>query len=224
MTPFDHMAWVNPPKQSRSRRTLERLVGAALGILEEEGPDALTVQAIVERAGSSVGSFYARFSGKADLLEYLGEQVWHDAAGRWEEALAAQDWDGLKLAELVTGAVSLLGQVSRSRASYLRVLDRTPGTRTDAYVAFQGHVLRGIERLLLSRSGEIDHPAPSVAVPLGLRAAMAILDTPDQLDSPVIPFEEKVGEAQRILLLYLSGQPSTGLETQDQVDFFDIWG
>jgi AcrR family transcriptional regulator len=224
MASGDPTAFVNPPKQSRSRRTLERLVGAALDILEAAGPDGLTVQAIVERAGSSVGSFYARFSGKADLLEYLGERVWRDAAARWEEALDAQQWDGLELENLVRGAVSLLGQVGRSRTSYLKALDRAPGTRADAYVAFQAHVLQGIEELLLSRSDEIDHPAPNVAVPLGLRAAMAVLDTPDRNDPPTIPFEEKVLEAQRILLSYLSGRPSGDSETQGQVDFFDIWG
>jgi len=215
---------VNPPKQSRSRRTLERLVGAALEILEAEGPDALTVQAIVERAGSSVGSFYARFSGKADLLDYVGERVWHEAAARWEEALAAQQWDALDLQELMRGAVSLLGQVGRSRTSYLKALDRAPGTRADAYLAFQVHVLRGIENLLVSRSSEMDHPDPNVAIPLGLRAAMAVLDAPDVRDAAAIPFEDRVNEAQRILVSYLSGGSSGGSETQGQVDFFDIWG
>ena len=94
-------AHVNPPKQSRSKRTLERLVGASLEILGREGPDALTVQAIVERAGSSVGSFYARFAGKEDLLDYLGERVWREAAARWDEALASRDLSGLDLRQLV---------------------------------------------------------------------------------------------------------------------------
>ena len=224
MTDPDPAKLVNPPKQSRSRRTLERIVGAALDILEAEGPDALTVQAIVERSGSSVGSFYARFSGKADLLEYLGDRVWREAAARWEEALAAQEWDGLALKELVGGAVTLLGEVGRSRTSYLKALDRAPGTRADAYTAFQAHVLRGIETLLLSRVEEIDHPAPNVAVPLGLKAALAVLDVSDLEDPQAIPFEERVAEAQRLLLSYLAGVSPAGAESEGQVDFFDIWG
>ena len=63
---------LNAPKQSRSRQTLERIVQAALEILEGQGYAALTVKAVVERANSSVGSFYARFSGKEDLVDYLG--------------------------------------------------------------------------------------------------------------------------------------------------------
>ena len=53
--------------------TWMRIAKASLEILGEEGADGLTVQAIVQRAGSSVGSFYARFDGKEDLLDYLGE-------------------------------------------------------------------------------------------------------------------------------------------------------
>ena len=56
-------ATINPPKQARSRRTLERIVEASLEILAAEGPDSLTVHRVVEKAGSSVGSFYARFEG-----------------------------------------------------------------------------------------------------------------------------------------------------------------
>ncbi|GIS78817.1 MAG: hypothetical protein CM1200mP14_03830 [Gammaproteobacteria bacterium] len=69
---------LNPPKQSRSRQTLERIVQAALEILEEQGHKALTVQTVVDRAHSSVGSFYARFSGKEDLLDF----PWRKVMGR----------------------------------------------------------------------------------------------------------------------------------------------
>ena len=72
----------SPPKQSRSRKTLERIVNAALEILAAEGPAALTVQAVASRANSSVGSFYARFRGKDDLLNYLGTRVWEDVRAR----------------------------------------------------------------------------------------------------------------------------------------------
>ena len=47
---------LNPPKQSRSRKTLERIVQAALEILGEQGHKALTVQTVGDRAESSVGS------------------------------------------------------------------------------------------------------------------------------------------------------------------------
>lgn len=215
---------LNPPKQSRSKRTLERIVRAALEILEGEGPDGLTVQAIVERADSSVGSFYARFAGKDDLLDYLGERVWREAASRWDDALSSRDWSGLGLREVVDGAVRLLGEAGRSRTSYLRALERTPGAREDAYLAFHTHVIRGIEELLLARSEEITHPEPAVAVPLGLRAVLAVVEAPPRpREADLPPAERRMQEAATMLMAYLGGGAAPAAAGKE-VDFFDIWG
>ena len=67
------------PKQHRSRRTLQRIARAALELIAQNGVEGTTVGAIVRRAGSSVGSFYARFDGKGDLLLYLDERIWEAA-------------------------------------------------------------------------------------------------------------------------------------------------
>ncbi len=215
---------LNPPRQSRSRRTLERIVGAALEILEGEGPEALTVQAIVDRAGSSVGSFYARFSGKDDLINYLGERVWREAASRWDAALAEQDWTDLSLEEALGSVVTLLSRVGRSRASYLKALDRTPGAADDAYLAFHTHVIRGLEALLLERAGEIAHPEPAVAVPLALRAALAVLDAPTGTPTDGPDLDRRVREAQLLVKAYLVAGAPEADGPPGQVDFFDVWG
>jgi len=217
-------AHVTAPKQSRSQRTLERIVQASLEILEAEGPEGLTVQAIVKRSGSSVGSFYARFASKDELLEYLGERVWREAAQRWDEAVASRDWIGVSLAEMVDAAVRLLAEVGRSRASYLRALERTPGTGDDAYVAFQGHVVRALEALLLARESEMDHPDPGVATRLGLRAVQALVESTPMPGADPIPLERRVDEAIRLLHVYLAGGRAGGDVPSGQVDFFDIWG
>lgn len=224
-----------PPRQSRSERTLERIVRASLDILADEGPAALTVQAIVERAGSSVGSFYARFEGKDELLDYLGERVWREAAERWDRALAERDWSGLDAAALIDGAVRLLGEAGRTRATYLRALERAPGARDDAYASFQAHVASGLETLLLARRDDVAHPEPEVAVRLGLRAVLGVLDDAEparggalgegagsQGRAPV-PLERRAEEAARLLRAYLLGGGGEG-EATGEVDFFDVWG
>ncbi|MEX1257377.1 MAG: TetR/AcrR family transcriptional regulator [Gemmatimonadota bacterium] len=76
---------VRAPLQERSRKTLERILAAGWTLLEEGGPDALTVQAITRRARTSVGSFYARFQGKDDLLRYMGEDALDKAITGWTE-------------------------------------------------------------------------------------------------------------------------------------------
>jgi AcrR family transcriptional regulator len=60
-----------PALQARSRESLDRLVQAGLDILEHEGPDALTVGAVAERAGLAVGTVYRRFGNKERMLATL---------------------------------------------------------------------------------------------------------------------------------------------------------
>ena len=85
-TPDESDSCFRPPKQDRSRLTLDRIAGAALELMEEVGVEGATVAAIVKRAGASVGSFYARFPGKEDLVRYLQDRVWAEARERLSKA------------------------------------------------------------------------------------------------------------------------------------------
>jgi len=213
---------LTPPKQTRSRRTLERIVQASLSILDEHGPAGLTVQAVVARAGSSVGSFYARFRGKSDLLDYLAARVWQEALERWSEALESRDWSVLELRELAAGSVGLLFDAQRSRSSYLRALDRAAGGDDEAYTAFRKELLDGISHLLLARKHEIDHLRPELAIRLGLLAVLGVVDAEDPTSGEALPRSVIVKEATDLLLGYLvpAGPPGS----TEGVDFFDIWG
>ena len=99
---------VRPPVQARSRRTLARILDASLTLLGERGRDGLTVQDIVSRAGTSVGSFYARFSGKEDLIAYVEESVWTRARERWDEQLSARIGQDDLLGKRIRTVVELL--------------------------------------------------------------------------------------------------------------------
>jgi len=99
---------VRTPRQDRSRRTLRRIVEAGFALLESEGPEALTVTGIMRRARTSVGSFYARFQGKDDLLRYLGERALEESLSRWDEAKAELPVGGAR-DETVAALVRALG-------------------------------------------------------------------------------------------------------------------
>ncbi len=101
---------VREPLQDRSRRTLKRILDAALHLLEREGPAALTVTGITKRARTSVGSFYARFQGKDDLLRYMGERSLEEALDRWAQS-ASRLSAGEQLRTSVGEVVHALGWV-----------------------------------------------------------------------------------------------------------------
>ena len=216
---------LNPPKQSRSRKTLERIVQAALEILGEQGHKALTVQTVVDRADSSVGSFYARFSGKEDLLDYLGERLWDEALERWDSAIRSRNWSEIDLHEIAESSVSLLVEIGVSRAAYLRALDQAQGMNGVAYNRFRDRVLGDVAEILLTCQGEISHPEPDLAVRLGLLAAEGMIQGDQAALGGPVPREVVAGEAANILLHYLTAgsPPRAPVETSEKVDFFDIW-
>ena len=216
---------LNPPKQSRSRKTLERIVQAALEILGEQGHKALTVQTVVDRADSSVGSFYARFSGKEDLLDYLGERLWDEALERWDSAIRSRNWSEIDLQDIAESSVSLLVEIGVSRAVYLRALDQAQGMNGVAYNRFRDRVLGDVAEILLTCQGEISHPEPDLAVRLGLLAAEGMIQGDQAALGGPVPREVVAGEAANILLHYLTAgsPPRAPVETSEKVDFFDIW-
>jgi len=162
---------VRAPLQERSRRTLARVLAAGWSLLESEGPDGLTVAAITSRARTSVGSFYARFRGKEDLLRYMAEQALEEAAAVWE---------GLR-AELPDPAWTANRNGGTPSSSELRgALDRAVSGLAGLYLdGAAGRVVQldGIEDPSPSRRRRLeDRLAGDLAVHLGggARAELAV--------------------------------------------------
>lgn len=217
-----HASSLNPPKQDRSRQTLERIVAASLELLATEGPAGLTVHKVVDKADSSVGSFYARFKGKDDLLDYLGSRIWTEALERWSTALESRNWSELSLPEMVEGSVGLLIDAQRSRSAYLRALDWAAAGPSDAYRTFRSELLSGLADILLRRAGEMTHPNPRLAVRIGLRAVLGIVEAEFRESRDRLSRETLIDECRALLLGYLTGEagePSDG----ETVEFFDVW-
>ena len=81
-----------PPKQGRSKRTLERTLSVVECLLRTKPFEAISIEEIVEAAGSSVGSFYARFGNKEGLLPHLYERYDGDLRKRIDDFVAGREW------------------------------------------------------------------------------------------------------------------------------------
>lgn len=228
--------YVQTPKQARSRRTLERIARAALELIGDQGVEATSVSQIVDRAGSSIGSFYARFSGKEELIHYLEERVWSDAQHRWDRAVSANAWGELPLDEVVQGLVRLFVQVERVAGRTRRALaSRVSGTNAQASPAnrFRAHLEAGVMALLGERTAEMRHPRPEEAVALGyrvlsaaIRDVVAEVSVPDDGGSGGTFLDDDVlaAELATMWLAYLGAVPPGSDAPAEDVDFFEIWG
>jgi len=63
------------PRQERSREKRAQLLAAALALFAEKGYEATSVDAVAQRAGVAVGSFYQHFRNKRQLLLVLMDQL-----------------------------------------------------------------------------------------------------------------------------------------------------
>jgi len=154
------------PQQDRSRRTLRRILDAGAALLAQEGPEALTVARITQRSRTSVGSFYARFSGKDDLLRYMGAQALEDALAQWDELRPELHADRslvIRISQLVRGLTGLFAEGPGETLLLLEgIEDPHPGRRRE----LEDRIASDLQKLL---------DAPVVRTELAARVILGVL-------------------------------------------------
>lgn len=159
-----------PPRQERSRRTLRNLERAALELVARDGAGAVTVAAVVSRARSSVGSFYARFAGKDDLFRHLEARLWDEALVRWHASGIAVGDPGGPAAPLLAATVAFLVELEETGGALRRSLG-VGGASSESEARF----LDGLGGDLALRMGMGGAPEGEGRVHLGLRIVQAVL-------------------------------------------------
>jgi AcrR family transcriptional regulator len=188
---------VRTPQQKRSRKTLARIVDAGVAILREKGPEGLTVQEVVARARTSVGSFYQRFSGREELLRHLEGTLAIEQRSRFEERLGSR----------ISAELALPGRIDAIIALLLReptVTAEEDAARAEVAVA-----------AFLERRLEIRHPDPETAIRVGFAAVSGALREPP----PGVDATRLVQELSRLWLWYLRAG-----DAAPAPDFFEVWG
>jgi TetR/AcrR family tetracycline transcriptional repressor len=83
------MATTTTRTRPRGSLTRELIVKEALALLEEHGPEALSMRRLAERLGVAPNALYTHVRGKADLIDGLIDQVY---AGLTIEPDPSRDW------------------------------------------------------------------------------------------------------------------------------------
>jgi AcrR family transcriptional regulator len=103
--------------------TRSALVRAASALLDEGGPDAVTLRAVGARAGVSRGAPYGHFEDKQHLLTALAVDAWNSVADEVEQLRA--DPDASPGARLERGLLALIG-VGRRQPHLYALMFSTP--------------------------------------------------------------------------------------------------
>lgn len=81
------------PRRSRGRPALpmDRILGAAVELLDEEGADAVSMRALAQRLESGTATLYRHFSNRSELVSLVIDQILGEV-DLAAEALAALPW------------------------------------------------------------------------------------------------------------------------------------
>lgn len=92
--PTLHEAGTTPPALTRTQRraaaTRQSVIDAAREIVATEGTDALTLEAVADRADVAIATIYNRVGNRASLLLAVAEQAMEESRAYMDAAYAAE--------------------------------------------------------------------------------------------------------------------------------------
>ena len=197
-----------PPRQTRSKDTLERIVAATAALLEERDFANISVVQIAERAGVAPGLLYSRFKKKDDLLPYILKRYLRSHLDRFRAATEASDVTDLP------GAVAFLidhlaedfathrGMVRATGARHLSGVHPLDEEEAALYQERQAALQGWISRFLPDPpSAELDEAARFVVQTISTTAQIFFL-----FDAGQTPLErdETFGHLRRSMTAYLN--------------------
>jgi AcrR family transcriptional regulator len=199
------------PQQARSILSMARMLDAAEVLFAEGGEEALTVEAVVKRSKTSVGSFYARFGDRGGLLEAMherflerlgaGSQMAIQAAVRQKTLIGA-------LEVLITHVFAVVREYRDSARFFFlhRSTDqklRAQGIQANAFFA------RMFADLVLRYQNEVAHAKPAIAADVAWRMTFAmfaqqVMFEDQEVSGVAIGDKALVRELARCLTAYLT--------------------
>ena len=199
------------PKQTRSIASTARMLDAAEALFAKGGADAVTVDAIVRQAKTSVGAFYARFADRAGLLAAMHERFLERMAAETRAAVskAVRQAD---LARAVTAFVKHALPAARKHRESILFFVVTSATesplRQQGLAANPGFAGAFAAALMPCRS-EIAHPQPELAIDVAFRIFFAVfiqraLFTPAEATGKPLPDASLANEIANCLVAYLT--------------------
>jgi len=92
-------------RQKRSQKTYDALIATAFKLLEQREFDEISIAELAQKAGYSVGAFYARFKSKDELFDAMVVHHMHDRRSIRERQFAAEP-DSTLIHELMRETVN----------------------------------------------------------------------------------------------------------------------
>lgn len=178
MTASSQLEWIRPPRQARSRATLDRLLDATEVLLAEKPWEVVGVADIAQRADSSVGAFYSRFSDKDAVLNALYERFVDEAVATYDEMFDPERWTGASVSAIVQAIIAFRVRIYSERVGLLRAFFHLAVYDKGFWVRgkrLRAHFTEAFVQLIIARRRELLHPEPASAAEFVARVIQSVL-------------------------------------------------
>ena len=178
------------PKQKRSQETLNKITAACDVLLAHSTFEEISMQAIADHAGISVGNLYNRFSNKDALIGHLIERM-HSSYSETLLTNLESCPDDQSLADRVGHLVSVCEAAVNNNAALIKaVASRNlarQSSRIETTDQLANEVIDALVDWLMRSGDEITHPDAREACRFAITSIIfglqyrLIFDTPDRL-------------------------------------------
>ncbi len=207
------------PKQSRSIASTARMLDAAEALFAKGGTEAVTGDAIVRLAKTSVGAFYARFVDRAGLLAAMHERFL-ERMGAEQQAAISKAASQPKLARAVAAFVKHALPAARKHRESILFFVVTSATesplRQQGLAANPGFAAAFAAAVMPCRK-EIAHPHPELAIDVAFRIFFAVfiqraMLTPTEATGKPLTDASLATEITNCLVAYLTAPAATSTQ------------
>jgi AcrR family transcriptional regulator len=171
---------IRTPVQRRSRDKFERIFTATETLFATKGPQATSIQDIIEEAGCSVGAFYQRFPDREALVTAVFKRFEGTVNAEINKFFSAAPLINMPLTQLVEEVVNFVFRLYAQKNGLFHSLMLLLET---SHVACQGNVgiissaVTKFGAILAQRKAEFAHPDPLLAANITMRMLIGVLDT-----------------------------------------------
>ncbi len=176
-----HATRMLPPKQQRSRKTLEKILTAIIELLAEREYEDITIAQITAHAGITAGAFYTRFASKELALDYLLIEMLQRQLENTQAFFSNEHWQdqGLtaRFEALIDMVVSSINHSSGlARALALREVIR-PNEMNAEERQLRADVSAIIEQWLLQAQGKTTDDQSTLVIRFALNLIRSMVNT-----------------------------------------------
>ncbi|WP_221795227.1 TetR/AcrR family transcriptional regulator [Aquisediminimonas sediminicola] len=115
--------WLLAPQQDRSRRTLSKILEAAITLFCNKGFTQATIAAISEASGVSIGTIYGRFEDKQAILQAILAAYYRSRREQFDDMFSEESCQGSSLEQVVVFYTDLIFSAFRQDAALILLAD-----------------------------------------------------------------------------------------------------